>query len=68
MSKRNLFRELAQGIDEMRRFDQDKATLRTHPVAVRPMPYVDAARIVETRERLNVSVSSVIWRSCPKRA
>jgi putative transcriptional regulator len=24
MSKRNLFRELAQGIDEMRCFDQDK--------------------------------------------
>jgi putative transcriptional regulator len=50
-----LFRELAQGIDEMRRFDQDKATLRTHRVAVRPMTYVDAATIVETRERLNVS-------------
>jgi putative transcriptional regulator len=54
-SKRNLFAELMEGIDAMRRHREGKITLRSHEVEERPMLAVDAGLIRETRERLNVS-------------
>jgi putative transcriptional regulator len=53
--KRNLFAELMEGVDAMRRHREGKITLRSHQVRERPPPAVDAGLIRETRELLNVS-------------
>jgi len=53
--KRNLFDELMDGVDTMRREREGKITLRSHEVEDLPPLEVDAQLIRETRERLNVS-------------
>ena len=55
VSKRNLFAELMEGVDAMRRHREGKITLRSHEIEERPALSVDAGLIRETRERLNVS-------------
>lgn len=53
--KRRLFDELMEGVDAMRDQRDGKITLRTHEVAERPPPTIDARVIRETREQLQVS-------------
>ena len=54
-TKRNLFAELIEGVDAMKRHREGKITLRSHEVGQRPPLAIDAGLIRETRERLNVS-------------
>ena len=54
-TKRNLFAELMEGVDAMKRHREGKITLRTHEVGQRLPLAIDAGLIRETRERLNVS-------------
>jgi len=53
--KRALFEELMNGVGAMGAHRACKLTLRTHRVAVRPLPRVTAALVRDTRERLNMS-------------
>ncbi|NNF15231.1 MAG: helix-turn-helix domain-containing protein [Gammaproteobacteria bacterium] len=53
--KRNLFEELASGIEAIGSHREGKITLRTHVVADRPPPQVDADLIRDTRRRLKLS-------------
>jgi len=55
MTKRNLFDELMEGVDVMRRQRQGKITLATHEVEELPPVTVTANTIRETREFLEVS-------------
>lgn len=54
-TKRNLFEELKEGVNETRAHSAGKITLRTHSVAMKPHEKVDAALIRRTREALNMS-------------
>ncbi len=54
-TKRNLFTELVQGIDEINQHLADKITLKTYTVESQSMPEVTPEIIRETRERLNLS-------------
>ena len=53
--KRNLYDELMEGVDAMRKQRDGKVTLRTHEVEELPPLQIDGDLIRETRERLNVS-------------
>jgi putative transcriptional regulator len=53
--KRNLYDELMEGVDAMRKQREGKVTLRTHEVEELPPLQIDGDLIRETRERLNVS-------------
>jgi putative transcriptional regulator len=53
--KRDLFDELIDGVHAMRAHREGKLTLRTHELAVSPLPRVTAALVRDTRERLNMS-------------
>ena len=55
MTKRNLFRELQQGIEEMKLHRQGKMTLREYQVKRLPLPAVTARLIRQTRKHLNLS-------------
>lgn len=55
--KRNLFKELLQGVDAMQQHRKHKIALRTHEVEEKPTLEVDAALIRDIREWLNVSRS-----------
>lgn len=55
MKKRNLFEELAQGIEEINQFRAGKVTLKTYRVENTPKVEVTPKLIKETRERLNLS-------------
>lgn len=55
MSKRNLFAELTQGIEELERFKGGKLTLKSYKVPSRTEFDVTADIIRDTRERLNLS-------------
>ena len=54
-TKRNLFAELMEGVNAMKRHREGKITLRTYEVGQRPPLAIDAGLIRQTRERLNVS-------------
>jgi putative transcriptional regulator len=54
-AKRNLFAELMQGVSEMKAHREGKITLRTHKVAVSPLPKVDSRLIRDTRKKLRCS-------------
>jgi putative transcriptional regulator len=53
--KRNLFEELKKGIQEIKKHNAGKITLRTHKVEKRPRPTVSPALILDTRETLHMS-------------
>lgn len=53
--KRDIFEELAQGIEEINQHLAGKITLKTYTVESRPMQEVTPEIIRETREKLNLS-------------
>lgn len=53
--KRDLFKELASGINAMRDHREGKITLLTHKVKDLPPPEVSSRLIRQTRERLKLS-------------
>lgn len=55
MKKRNLFKELKQGIREGKAQDKGKITLRTYKHEKKELPKVDAVLIRDTREKLHLS-------------
>jgi putative transcriptional regulator len=55
MAKRDVFSELMEGIVAMKAHRQGKITLRTHNVAVSPLPKVDSKLIRDTRKKLHCS-------------
>ena len=55
MSKRSLFRELEQGIREIKSYKKRKISLRTHTFERKPQPKIDAELIRKTREQLHLS-------------
>src|SRR5690606_1655495 len=55
MSKRNLFDEMMQGIDEMAAQREGKITLRQVTVENRPAPEVTADEIVALRKKMKMS-------------
>lgn len=57
MTKRSLFVELMQGVEEMAAHRQGKITLRHTTVESQPAPEVSAQEIVALREKLHMSQS-----------
>jgi len=57
MGKRSVFSEMMEGVGAMRDHREGKLTLRTHKVAVKPLPKVDSKLIRDTRKRLHCSRS-----------
>jgi putative transcriptional regulator len=55
MTKRRLFDELVQGIEEINQHLAGKITLKTYTVERTPRPAVSPEVIRETREKLNLS-------------
>ena len=55
MTKRNLFDELSEGLEEVKQHRDGKITLKTSTVEQLPQVEITAAEIVEVRERLNLS-------------
>ena len=55
MSKRNLFDEMMQGVDEMAAQREGKITLRQVKVESRPAPEVTANDIVALRKKMKMS-------------
>ena len=53
--KRNLFAEIAEGMEALAEARTGKRTLRTHDVELRPAPAVTAADIIALRESLHLS-------------
>ncbi len=53
--KRNIAKEILEGLEEIKAHYEGKITLRTHKVERPPLPEVDARLIRETRERLQLS-------------
>lgn len=54
-TKRNLFEELVQGIEEINQHLADKITLKTYTLESKHMPEVTPELIRDTREKLNLS-------------
>jgi putative transcriptional regulator len=55
ITKRNLFKELQEGMVALSQVRQGKRTLRTHSVAYKPAPKVAPKELVGLRERLKLS-------------
>lgn len=55
MKRRNLFAEIAEGFDALAGARAGKQTLRTHEVALKPVPSVSADELLALRERLHLS-------------
>lgn len=55
MKKRNLFSEIAEGLDALAEERAGKRTLRTHEVEAMPAPEVTANELLALRERLHLS-------------
>ncbi|MHB1689758.1 MAG: helix-turn-helix domain-containing protein [Thiomonas sp.] len=53
--KRNLFAEIAEGMEALADARTGKRTLRTHDVELLPVPAVTAADIIALRESLHLS-------------
>jgi putative transcriptional regulator len=56
-SKRNLFEELQQGVDEINAYEAGKITLRNYKIEKKPRPKIDASLIRKIRENLHMSRS-----------
>ena len=54
-TKRNLFRELMAGVEEMRAHREGRLTLRTHHVEPISLPELEPRVVRETRESLQMS-------------
>ncbi len=54
-SKRNLFRELREGMSALADARQGKRTLRTHVVEYKPAPKVTPTELIRVREQLKFS-------------
>ena len=54
-TKRNLFRELREGMTALADARQGKRTLRTHVVEYKPAPKVSPTELIRVRERLHFS-------------
>ncbi len=55
MKKRNIFGELLEGVEAMRKHGRGKVTLKTHKIESIHLPKVDGGVIRNTREQLHVS-------------
>ena len=55
MTKRNMFDELMQGVEDLRLERTGKVTLKTAMVEDKPRPQITAEEIVQLRENLHVS-------------
>lgn len=53
--KRDLFSELAEGMEALGKSRQGKRTLRTHALEYKPAPNVTPKELVRVREDLNLS-------------
>jgi putative transcriptional regulator len=53
--RRKLFDEIAEGFEALGKHRKGKQTLRTHSIAVKPAPTVNARELVALRERLRLS-------------
>lgn len=53
--KRNLFAELAEGINALEQARLGKRTLRTHAFEYKPPPSVTPRELIRVRQRLNLS-------------
>lgn len=53
--KRNLFAEIAEGVEALSSARAGKQTLRTHELEIRPAPEVSAQELLALRERLQLS-------------
>ena len=54
-AKRNLFRELREGMSAVAEARQGKRTLRTHAVEYKPAPKVSPTELIRVREQLKIS-------------
>lgn len=54
-AKRNLYAELAEGLDALKAEREGKLTLRTHAVEYKPAPVVSAREVAGIRARLRLS-------------
>ena len=61
MSKRNLFDEMMQGVDEMAAQREGKITLRQVKVESRPAPEVTANDIVALRKKMKMFKEENLW-------
>lgn len=55
MKKRNLFAEIAEGVDALADERVGKRTLRTYEIESKPVPEVSAGELLALRERLHLS-------------
>jgi putative transcriptional regulator len=55
MIKRNLFAELSEGFEALAEARVSKRTLRTHEVAIKPVPEITSGELVALRESLHLS-------------
>src|ERR1700687_1281202 len=55
MAKREIFNELIEGVDAMKKHREGKLTLRSYKEEVTPLPAVDSKFIRETRKRMRCS-------------
>ena len=54
-AKRDIFRELQDGVSAMKGHRQGKLTLRSYKVEQVPLPTVDSSLILDTRKKLHCS-------------
>ena len=55
MAKREIFKELMEGVAAMKGYRQGKLTLRSYKVDSAPLPKVDSKLIRDTRKKLHCS-------------
>lgn len=55
MKKRDLFKEIEQGLQEVKAYKKHKITLRTHSFTCKPQPKVSPELIRKTRDALHLS-------------
>ena len=55
VGKRDLFAELAEGVNALAQTRQSKRTLLTHTVEYKPAPTVTPRQLIRVREQLNLS-------------
>ena len=55
MAKRDIFRELEEGVSAMKGHRRGKVTLRSYKVEAAPLPKVDSSLIRDTRKKLRCS-------------
>lgn len=53
--KRDIFSEIAEGLDALAQEREGKVTLHTHVVQAKPAPNIKASEIVSIREKLKMS-------------